>query len=116
MNANTDKNELSKSFCAEEDRLMVVAFDKSNDSPCAIAMFKTLNDLSLMEPLPPLEIHRDILHTTCKTMWELSYGIQRIDKKGKCLGDICIATGLEMIYDPNLNERYGNLPCTYGFN
>ena len=105
LNVNTDKKELSKSFCAEEDRLTVVAFE-TNDSPSAIAMLKTLNVLSLMEPLPPLEIHRDILHTTCKTMWELSYGIQRIDKKGKCLGDICIAAGLEMLYNLNVNERY----------
>ena len=97
LNVNTDKNELSKSFCVEEDRLKVVAFE-TNDSPCAIAMLKTLNDLSLMEPPPPLEIQRDILHTTCKPMWELSYGIQRIDKKGKCPGDICIAAGLEMLY------------------
>ena len=116
LNVNTDKNKLSKSFCSEEDRLTVVAFEKTNDSPCAITMLKTLNDLSLMEPLPSLEIHRDILHTTCKTMWELSYGIQRIDKKAKCLGDICIATGLEMLYNLNLNERHGNLLCTFAFN
>ena len=77
LNVNTDKNELSKSFSSEEDRLTVVAFEKTNDSPCAITMLKTLHDLSLMEPLTPLEIHRDILHTTCKTMWELSYGIPK---------------------------------------
>ena len=104
LNVNTDKNKLSKSFCSEEDQLTVVAFEKTNDSPRAITMLKTLNDLSLMEPLPSLEIHRDILHTTCKTMWELSYGIQRIDKKGKCLGDICIATGLENVHNLNINE------------
>ena len=96
--------------------MTVVAFEKTNDSPRAIMMLTTLNDLSLMEPMPSLEIHRDILHTTCKTMWELSYGIQRIDKKGKCLGDICITTGLEMLYNLNLNERHGNLPCTFAFN
>ena len=67
-------------------------------------MLKTLDDLSLMEPLPPLEIHRDISHTTRKTMWELSYGIERIDKKGKCLGDIGIATGLENVHNQNINE------------
>ena len=32
LNVNTDKKELSKSFCAEEDRLTVVAFE-TNDSP-----------------------------------------------------------------------------------
>ena len=68
LNVNTDKNQLSKSFRAEEDRLTVVTFEKTNDSPCTIAMLKTLNDLSLMEPLPSLEIHRDILHTTCELL------------------------------------------------
>ena len=100
LDVNTDKNKLSKSFHAEA----VVAFEKTNDIPCAIVMLKTLDDLSLMEPLPPLEIHRDISHTTRKTMWELSYGIERIDKKGKCLGDICIATGLENVHNLNINE------------
>ena len=58
-----------------------------------------------MEPPSSLEIHRNIVHTTHKTMWELSYGIRSIDKKEKCLGDICLATGLEALYNLNLNER-----------
>ena len=106
LNINTYKNEVSKSFLGEGDRLTVVAFDKSNGTPCAIAMFKkNTYDPSLMEPLPLLEIHRDILQTTRKTMWELSYCIRSVDKKGKCLGDICIATGLEALHNLNLNAR-----------
>ena len=106
VNINTYKNELSKSFLGEGDRLTVVAFDKSDGTPCAIAMFKkNTYDPSLMEPLPLLQIHRDILQTTRKTIWELSYCIRSVDKKGKCLGDICIATGLEALHNQNLNER-----------
>ena len=106
LNINTYKNELSKSFLGERDRLTVVAFDKSDGTPCAIAMFKkNTYDPSLMEPLPLLQIHRDILQTTRKTIWELSYCIRSVDKKGKCLGDICIATGLEALHNQNLNER-----------
>ena len=106
LDVNTDKDELSKSFRAEEDWLTVVTFDNTNNTPCAIVMFKkTLDYLSLMEHLPSLEIHRDILHSTHKTMWELSYGIRSIDKKGKYLGDSCLATGLEVLDNLNLNER-----------
>ena len=86
--------------------LTVVAFDKSDGTPCAIAMFKkNTYDPSLMEPLPLLQIHRDISQTTRKTILELSYFILSIDKKGKCLADICIATGLEALHNQNLNER-----------
>ena len=44
LNVNTDKNKLSKSFRVEEDRLTVVAFEKTNDSPCAITMLKTITE------------------------------------------------------------------------
>ena len=81
LNINTYKNELSKSFLGEGDRLTVVAFDKSDGTPCAIAMFKkNTYDPSLMEPLPLLQIHRDILQTTRKTIWELSYCIRSVDE------------------------------------
>ena len=47
LEVNMVKNKLSKSFHAEEDRLTVVAFDKTNNSPFASAMFKkTLGNLS----------------------------------------------------------------------
>ena len=47
LEVNMDKNELSKSFHAEEDRLTVAAFDKTNNTPFSSAMFKkTLYNLS----------------------------------------------------------------------
>lgn len=68
-------------------------------------MFKnTPYELSLMEPLPLLKIHRYILHTSHKK--KLRYCIYNIDKKGKFLEDICIATGLEVLHNLNLNERH----------
>ena len=63
--------------------LTAVAFDKTDGTPCAIAMFKkNTYDLSLMDPLPLLQIHRDISQTTRKTILELTYFIRSIDKKG----------------------------------
>ena len=106
-NVNTYKNELSKSFLGEGDGLTVVVFDKSNGTPIAIKMLKKKTyHPSLMEPLPLLQIHSNILQTTRKTVWKLSYCIRNVDKKGKCLGDICIATGLEALHNLNFNAGH----------
>jgi len=57
LTINTYKNKLSKSFVGEGDRLMVIAFHKTNNATSSIVMFKnTLYDLSLMEPLTSLQI------------------------------------------------------------
>ena len=90
-NINTYMNELSKSFLGEGDHLTVVALDKSNGTLCAITMFKkSTYDPSLMEPLPLLQIHSNILQTTRQNIWELSYCGRSVNKNRKCLGDICI--------------------------
>ena len=85
--------------------LTVVAFDKTTNTACANAMLKTPYDFSLMESLSSLEIYRDILPASHKTMLELPYCIWSVDKKGQCQEDIFITTGLEAPHNLNLNER-----------
>ncbi len=69
-------------------------------------MFKKMcYDSSQIEPLPLLEIDRDLFNTTRKTIWELSYCIRHVEQKAKCLGDMCVAAGLEALHEQNLNER-----------
>ena len=106
LNVSAYKSELLNGFSGKGERLTVIAFNRTTNTPCAIAMFKkTSYQPSLMKPLPSLDIQRDISHTTRKTMWELKYCIRSIDNKGKSLGDICIAAGLEALHNLNVKER-----------
>lgn len=107
MNVSTYRHEISELFSPKtNDRLTVVALDKATNTPCGIATFKkSAYDPSLIQALPSLQIHDSVLNINRKTLWELSYCIRRADKKGKCLGDICISSGLEAVRNKMLNER-----------
>ena len=99
-------NELTELFSGEGDYLTVVAFEKANRNPCGIAIFeKSPYNPSDIQPLPSVELGDDISTISRKSIWKLSFCIRRADQKGKCLGDICMATGLEAVFNHQLRER-----------
>ncbi|KAJ7323142.1 hypothetical protein OS493_032145 [Desmophyllum pertusum] len=86
-------------FCnagKQENKFMIVAFDKGSGRPAAMALLKTKGyDATHLKPLPEHPIKTDMKTTSSKLYWELSYCIRKADQHSKCLGDICLSCGIE---------------------
>lgn len=98
-------------FCnvgKQDDKLMIVAFEKGSDSPAGMVLLKKkAYDPVHLRPLGGHQIEADMRRTTRKLYWELSYCIRRADQRSMCLGDICISCGIEEVYNRAKNHPHG---------
>ena len=98
-------------FCnagKQNDKLIVVAFEKGSGSPSALALLKRkAYDATHLQPLPQQPIETAMKTTTRKLYWELSYCIRKADQRSKCLGDICLSCGIEEVCNRAKNHPHG---------
>jgi hypothetical protein len=67
--------------------------------PAALTTLRrTSYDPNEIVSLPAFPVDNEILHTTRKVFWEVEYCVRRNELRGKCLGDISIASALDSLY------------------
>lgn len=98
LDLTTFKKCVRSIFENRDDRLTIVAFNRQNNQPAALAAFKKNGyDVNMVEDLPGQTTRKDLLHVRRKTLWELQYVVRDSHFKSQCLGDIVLSCGLEKL-------------------
>ena len=82
-----------------ESRMNVVLVEKTSGKPVGLATFLKHNfeDVGKVAPLLRPDIGEALAPSSRKVYYELQYCLRRSDMRGKCIGDLLLACGLEAL-------------------